>query len=116
MAASIGRNALAWPFFGYSSGTTFVPLRGLGAPKGPEPWPSRCGSEPRELVMPQNEGEMPEPPPSAAELRARAARYRELARQYYAADVVDRMLELAAELEERATAMENAAKSDGADQ
>ena len=64
--------------------------------------------------MSQREDDLPSSPETAAELRARAARYRALAKQY-SGDVVDRVLGLAAELEERAAAMESV-KPDGADQ
>ena len=66
--------------------------------------------------MPRSGDQIPTLPETAHELRARAARYRELAKQYYADQVVDRMLELAAELEERAAAIEKTVKPDGADQ
>jgi len=64
---------------------------------------ARSGSRPKE--MPQNKDGVSQQRPSAAELRARAARYREMAKQYSAEDV-NRMLGLAAEMEETAAAME----------
>jgi hypothetical protein len=63
--------------------------------------------------MPRSGDQVLPSPSTPAELRARAVRYRELAKQHTGDVVADRLMEFAAELDERAAAMEKPAKPDG---